>query len=191
MITLPRKIEATGFECLVASVIMVTMYWRLQDPTLEWDISANIDGAEWATVLQRGISKIKNSGMPFNTLKRYLRSLRFPLTAKLEYLQHPSQLTRLFSFDIPPIVLYDRYYMLKGIPREPHHAVVLVDKTQENFISVDPSLGPKFQSSLSENDFAPAWAMTRNATIIITPRRLSLRRRIRPSITLDRWLGKN
>jgi len=188
MIVLPKHIEATGFECIVASIVMVTMYWRQQEPDLDWNISKDVNDPDWKSFLQRGKLKIKNSGMPFNTLKRFLRSLRIPLTARLEYLQHPSQLARLISFNIPPIVLYDRYFMLKGIPREPHHAVVLVEKTQENFISIDPSLGPKFQTALLEKDFSLAWAQTRNATIIITPRRISIRRRKRPSITLDRWL---
>lgn len=189
MIHLPKHIEAQGYECIIASTIMVCMYWRINEPDLGWIISNNLDNSEWNSVYLKGIKKIKGPGMPFNSIKRFLRDLAFPLTSRLEYLFDYTQLTRCVNYFIPPIVIYDRYHMLRGIQREPYHASVIVDKTQETLTAVDPALSPKFITSLPLKDFSESWSLIKNATIIITPKRTSLRRRKRPTSTLDRWVS--
>jgi hypothetical protein len=188
MISLPHKIEAQGFGCLIASVIMVCMYWRQKEPFLMWTIDDDFSGTNWKKILTKGMNYIKSGGIPFNLINRFLSNLDFPLNARLEYLADISQLNKLLSFKIPPIILYDRYFLLRGIKQEPYHAVPIVDKTQETFTAVDPSLSPKFFNSLLIQDIVSAWAQTRNATIIISPKRIKLRREKKPSTTLERWL---
>ena len=190
MITLPKHIEATGFECLISCTTMVCMYWRSQKPSLPWKMSGNFNDKDWNAVFNKGLKYVRSSGVPFNSIRRYLISLKFPLKVSLEFLPDIYEVEKLMDLNIPPIVLYDRYFMLRGIPRTPFHSVVLVDKTKELFIAVDPSLAPKFRISLSKNDFKEAWEITQKATIIITPKTYKSRRRKVPSVTLEKWVGR-
>jgi hypothetical protein len=191
MITLPKYIEATGFECLVSCVTMVAMYWRNQKPNMHWTMPHNFDDDDWKKMFNGGLKYVKSSGVPFNSITRYLKSLNLPLKATLELLADIYELDKLMDLNIPPIVIYDRYFMLRGIKMTPFHSVVLIDKTPETFVVIDPSLAPKFRVSLPKTDFKEAWKITQNATIIIAPQTYKVRRRKIPSITLEKWVGKN
>lgn len=189
MITLPKHVEATGFECLVSCVTMVCMYWRNERPKIRWNISDDFDNNQWNHFFKRGLKYVRSSGIPFNSIRRYLKSVRFPLRSNLEFLADVYELEKLLELNIPPIILYDRYFMLRGIKRAPFHSVVAVDKTDEMLTAIDPSLAPKFTVSLSKKDFREAWKITRNATIIIAPQTYKFRRRKVPSVTLEKWVG--
>jgi len=188
MITLPKHIEATGFECLISCVTMVCMYWRKEKPKMQWGISDDLVSDEWNYFFKRGLKYVKSSGIPFNSISRYLKSVKFPLRISLEFLPDMYALKKLMDLNIPPIVLYDRYFMLRGIKRAPFHSIITVDATDELLITIDPSLGPKFRTSLPKNDFEGAWRITRNATIIIAPQTYKFRRRKVPSVTLEKWV---
>jgi hypothetical protein len=191
MITLPKYIAATGFECVVSCVTMVTMYWRNQKPKMHWSISHDFDDKDWSNMFNEGLKYVKSSGVPFNSITRYLKSLKLPLKATLELLPDIYELDKLMDLNIPPIVIYDRYFMLRGIRMTPFHSVVLIDKTLEMFVAIDPSLTPKFRVSLPKADFKEAWQITHNATIIIAPQTYKFRRRKIPSITLEKWVERN
>jgi hypothetical protein len=47
MIDIPKKIKATGHNCVVASINMVCMYWRKTKPTLKWNILEDFETSEW------------------------------------------------------------------------------------------------------------------------------------------------
>lgn len=187
MIDLPKKVSATGNECLVACVAMVCMYWRKSKQRLRWNITSNLDDPEWNEVYKKGLGYVRMSGMPTNNIKLFLDSLNFPLNSALELVEDTRQLTNLMSFLIPPIVIYDRDYFLRSV-HGIGHAVVLVDKTDEMFVSIDPSLHPKYIFKLPKADFEEAWKFTQNATVIIYPKSYKMRHREIPSTTLQKWM---
>ena len=188
MITMPKMIAASGHECVVASVTMVCMYWRQTKQTLSWNIPLDFDHKEWSNFYEKGLKYVRRSGMPINNLKHFLRILDLPLDARLEFLEDAYGLRKLISLNIPPIALYDRNYFFKhmhGIG----HAVILVDQTEEMFVSVDPSLGPKYISRLAKTDFLEAWKFTENATVIISPKYFRIEEIKIPSVTLIDYLS--
>jgi hypothetical protein len=187
MINLPKKISATSNDCLVACVTMVCMYWRESKQSLHWNISANLDGQEWSDVYQKGLSYVRMSGMPTNNIKRFLSTLDFPLNSRLEFVEDARQLTNLLGFNIPPIVIYDRDFLLRNV-HGIGHAAVLVDQTKEMFVTVDPSLHPKYIYKPPKTDFEEAWKLKQNATVIIYPKSYKIRHREVPSTTLQKWM---
>jgi hypothetical protein len=189
MINLPKKISAYGHDCVVASVIMVCMYWRQAKQSLKWNLPLDFDHKDWNNFYKKGQTYVRKSGMPFNNIKRYLRTLGLPLTPKQEFLKDIYGLRNLIRANIPPIVLYDRNYFFKheqGIG----HAVVLVDQTEEMFISIDPAFGPKYVHKLPKTDFEEAWKMKKNATIIIYPKRYKIIGKRIPSTNLVSFFDK-
>ena len=189
MINLPKHIEATGFDCLISCITMVCMYWRIKNNQRKWNLSYDLNSNDWDNFHKNGLSYVRNSGVPFNSIGRYLSNLKIPLKAAIEFLPDTFELENLIGLQIPPIVLYDRFFMLRGINRTPFHSVVLVDETKELFTAIDPSLSPKFLIGLPKKDFKEAWDITQNATVIITPKTYKSRRRNVPSVTLTRWVG--
>jgi hypothetical protein len=187
MIDLPKKISATGNDCLVASVLMVCMYWRKSRQSPRWNIADNLDDQEWDKVYQKGLGYVKMSGMPTNNIKWFLNTLNFPLDSRLELVEDTRQLTNLLSLNIPPIVIYDRDYLIRSV-HGIGHAVVLVDKTEEMLVSIDPSLHPKYVYKLPKTDFEEAWKFKQNATVIIYPKSYKIRHREIPSTTLQKWM---
>jgi hypothetical protein len=107
----------------------------------------------------------------------------------LELVEDTHQLVNLLSFNIPPIVIYDRDYFLRNV-HGIGHAVVFVDMTDEMFISIDPSLHPKYVYKLPKTDFEEAWKFKQNATVIIYPKSYRIRHREIPSTTLQKWMEK-
>lgn len=187
MIDIPKKIKATGHNCVVASVAMVCMYWRKKKPILNWNISEDLDSPDWNDFSQKGAKFIKASGMPTDTIIRFLKNLDIPLKARLEHLTNSHQLIRLLDDLIPPIVLYNQDYYLKG-EKGIGHAAILVDKTAEQFITFDSSFYPKCIHPVSKEGFEEAWKMEQNSTIIISPRSVKFRREEIPSRTIDMYL---
>ena len=186
MINLPKMISATGNECLVACVTMVGMYWRKAKQNLPWNISPNLNHKDWNDVYERGLTYVRMSGMPTNNIRYFLRALKFPLNARLEFLEDMYELRNLMLWNIPPIAIYDRNWFLKGV-HGIGHAIVLVDHTEEMFVSVDPSLAPKYVYKLSKTDFEEAWRFKKNATVIIYPKSYKIQTKKAPSRTLDYW----
>jgi hypothetical protein len=143
MIDLPKMMGAKGNECVVACVTMVAMYWRNTKMNLNWNLPNDFESREWNDFFEKGLSYVRMSGMPQNNIRRFLKALNLPLEAKLEFLEDMYGLRNLIDMNIPPIPLYDHTYFLKNI-RGPGHSVVLVDQTDELFVSINPSLEPKF-----------------------------------------------
>jgi len=191
MLTLPKMISARGYECVVSCATMVFMYWRAHRPRLHWDISTNYNDKKWDDCYRRGLDYVRASGMPLINVRRMLRACKFPLDSKLEFLNDIYQLERLIDAHIPPVVLYDHYFMVKGIKRTPWHAVVAVDVTKELLTVIDPSREPKFIARLPKTDFEESWAVTQNATVIIRPKIYRIRRRQVPSTTLTKWMERS
>lgn len=189
MIDLPMMVKATGHECMVASVTMVCMYWRKEKQNLNWNRPLDFEDHEWTDFYQKGLKHVRSSGIPSNDIKDFLKELTVPLKVKLEYLQDSSELTKLLSLKIPPIVIYDREYFWRlghGIG----HAVVVIDETKEMLITADPSLYPRRSYSLSKKDFEEAWKFKQNATVIISPKAYKLKHREIPSVTLETFFLK-
>lgn len=188
MIDIPEKIKATGHNCVVATVTMVCMYWRKKRPSLNWSLSEDFGGSDWNDFSRKGEKYIKASGMPTDTIMQFLKNLNMPLKARLEHLTDSHQLTRLLDDLIPPIVLYNQDYYLKG-EKGIGHAAILVDKTAEQFVTFDSSFYPKCIHSVSRKEFEEAWKMEQNSTIIITPESVKFRREEIPSKTIDMYLN--
>jgi hypothetical protein len=165
------------------------MYWRKAKQHLSWNLPLDLGDEEWNDFCEKGLTYVRRSGMPFNNIKRFLRTLNLPLKAKLEFLEDEYGLRNLLYANLPPIVVYDRNYFFKhehGIG----HAVVLVDQTEETFVSIDPSFGPKYVFKLEKRDFLEAWKLKENATIIIYPESYTIKEKRTPSTTLMEYLGK-
>jgi hypothetical protein len=189
MITLPKMIGASGNDCIVATVTMVCMYWRLTKGNLAWHLPSDFESQEWTNLFENGRKYVRMSGMPFNNIKLFLRKLNLPLSVELAFLEDTYGLRNLIIENIPPIVLYDHTYFMKNV-RGPGHAVILVDQTQEMFVSVNPSLEPKFYHKLAKTDFEESWKMNHNATIIIYPKTYKLEVTKIPTKTLMSYIKK-
>lgn len=187
MINLPKMVNATGNECLVACVTMVCMYWRKAKQNLSWNIPLDLNHEEWDNVYKKGLTYVRMSGMPTNNIRYFLRALNFPLTARLEFLEDAYELRNLMIRNIPPIAIYDRNWFLRNI-HGIGHATVLIDHTEEMFVSVDPSLAPKYIFKPAKTDFEEAWKFKENATVIIYPKSYKIRLKKAPSRTLDYYL---
>ncbi len=175
-------INAVGNDCVVATVTMVCMYWRQRKQDLDWKLPLDFEHQKWKDFYKKGLTYVRTSGMPANNIKRFLSKLELPLSAKLVLLEDKYGLRNLIDTMVPPIVFYDHTYFLKNV-RGPGHAVILVDQTDELFISVDPSLGPKYYSKPAKTDFEEAWKLDHNATIILLPKIDSIIERKIPSQT--------
>lgn len=182
-------VGAYGHDCVVASVTMVCMYWRQAKQRLSWNLPLDFDHEEWSDFYGKGLKYVRKSGMPFNNIKRFLRGLDLPLNAKLELLGSTHGLRNLIFANIPPIVLYDRTYFFKH-DRGIGHAVVLVDYTEEMFVSIDPSFGPKYVHKLAKTDFEEAWKLKENATVIIYPKNYKIKEKKTPSTTLMEYMQR-
>jgi ABC-type bacteriocin/lantibiotic exporter with double-glycine peptidase domain len=170
MIILPKMLSANSNDCLVASVQMACMYWRQEKPNLHWkNAPLDFNDTYWDNFNKKGLSYVRNTGVPTNNVSRFLKNLSLPLNAELQFLEDTNGLRRLIDLRIPPIVLYDRHYYFKQVEGL-GHSVVLVDYTNELLVSIDPAFGPKFSFKLSEEDFLTAWKLKKNAVIIITPK---------------------
>jgi len=187
MMNLPKMINATGNECLVACVTMVCMYWRKAKQKLSWNIPLDLNHEEWDSVYKKGLTYVRMSGMPTNNIRCFLRALNFPLTARLEFLEDAYELRNLMIRNIPTIAIYDRNWFLRNI-HGIGHAIVLIDYTEEMFVSVDPSLAPKYIFKPAKTDFEEAWKFKENATVIIYPKSYKIRLKKAPSRTLDYYL---
>lgn len=169
MITFPKMIEATGNDCMVASVQMACMYWRHQRPNLQWkDAPIDLEDAYWSNFYKKGSTYLRPPGMPMNNVKRFLKSLNMPLNADYELMEDTKGLRKLIDLNIPPIVIYDNGFYFKQI-RGLGHAVLLVDCTNETLISVDPAFSPKFFTPLYEKHFIEAWKEKKNSVVTIYP----------------------
>jgi hypothetical protein len=188
MIELPKMLDATGNDCVVASVQMVCMYWRREKPNLKWkEVPQDFDDPFWSNFKRKGLSYVRKTGMPTNNIKRFLKTLDMPLSAEHQLLEDLYGLRGLIDAKIPPIVLYDRTYYFKQVTGLPH-AVVFVDYTKENFVSVDPAFAPKFTTRLAEIDFLEAWKQNKNAVIVIYPKNYKFVKAEIPSTTLLPYL---
>jgi hypothetical protein len=189
MITLPKMIGASGNDCVVATVTMVCMYWRQAKENLPWNLPLDFDHKNWTNFFESGRKFVRMSGMPFNNIKHFLKKLNLPLSVELEFLEDMYGLRNLVDHNIPPIVLYDHTYFMKNV-RGPGHAVVLIDQTDELFVSVNPSLEPKFYHKLAKTDFEESWKLNHNATIIIHPKTYKLEVMRIPTKTLMNYINR-
>lgn len=181
-------LSATGNDCVVASVQMICMYWRQEKPNLDWkDATLDFGDAYWSQFSSKGLGYVRDTGMPTNNIKRFLKTLGLPLNAELQFLEDGNSLRRLIDINIPPVVLYDRHYYFKRV-QGLGHAVVLVDYTKENFVSIDPAFAPKFTFRLAETDFLEAWKQKKNSVIIINPKTYRFVKTQVPSTTLLPYL---
>ena len=188
MIVLPKMLGATGNDCVVASVQMICMYWRQEKPNLDWkDATLDFGDAYWSQFYSKGLRYVRSTGMPTNNIKRFLKTLGLPLNAELQFLEDGNSLRRLIDINVPPVVLYDRHYYFKQV-QGLGHAVILVDYTKENFVSIDPAFAPKFTFRLAETDFLEAWKQKKNSVIIINPKTYRFVKTQVPSITLLPYL---
>lgn len=189
MIAIPKMISARGHDCVVASITMVCMYWRQRKQTLQWNLPLDFNHQEWNDFYDKGLTYVRRSGMPFNNIRRYLRTLGLPLDAKLKLLEDEHGLRNLLWADTPPIAIYDRNYFFKH-ERGIGHAVVLVDQTEEMFVSIDSSFAPKYTHKLPKIDFVEAWKFLGNATVIIYPKTYKIEETKAPSATLMDYVKK-
>lgn len=186
MIDIPKKIKATGHDCVAASVTMVCAYWRKMRPGLKWNISDNFDSPEWDEFCKKGSKYIKNSGMPTDAIGRFLKNLNMPLKVRLEHLADSYQISRLLNAHVPPIVIYNQDYFFKeekGIG----HAAIVVDQTPEQFITFDSSFYPKCIHPVSKKDFEKSWEIEQNSAIIISPKSVKFGHEEIPSRTIDMY----
>lgn len=189
MIKVPKMISATGNDCLVASVTMACMYWRKAKQSLSWNLPLDLDHEEWDNFYKKGLKYVRRWGIAHNNIRYLLRAVESPLTARLELLVDTYDLRNLMTLKIPPIPLYDQKWFFKNV-HGIAHAVVLVDHTEETFVSVDPSLAPKYIFKPNKTDFEEAWKFKKNATVIIYPKSYRIRLRTVPSPTLNHYTRK-
>jgi hypothetical protein len=188
MIVLPKLLSATGNDCVVASVQMACMYWRQEKPSLHWkNIPSDFNDPFWSAFYDKGLGYVRDTGMPTNNIKRFLKTLGLPLNSALQLLEDANGLRRLIDLRIPPIVLYDRHYFFKQV-QGLGHAVILVDYTRELFVSIDPAFAPKFTFRLPEPDFLEAWKQKKNSAIIVYPKTYRFVKTEVPSTTLLQYL---
>jgi hypothetical protein len=184
MLELPKMLSIVDNDCLVACVQMVCMYWRREKPNLKWkNTPLDFDASFWDNFHKKGLTYVRDTGVPTNNINRFLRSLYLPLNAEQHFLEDTDGLRRLIDIRVPPIVLYDRRYYFKqteGLG----HSVVLVDYTKETLVSIDPVFEPKFVFRLAEEDFVAAWKLKKQATIVISPKTYAFRKINVPSTTL-------
>ena len=184
MIDLPKMLSIDDNDCLVACVQMVCMYWRREKPNLNWkNAPSDLDATFWDDFHKKGLTYVRDTGVPTNNISRFLRSLSLPLNAELKFLEDTNGLRHLVDIMIPPIVLYDRHYYFKQTEGLGHSAII-VDYTKETLLSVDPIYEPKFTFRLAEEDFAPAWKIKKQSVIIISPKAYAFRKINVPSTTL-------
>ncbi len=186
MIDIPKKIKATGHNCVAACVSMVCIYWRKARPSLKWNIPDDFESSEWDEFYERGLKYIKNSGMPSDAIGRFLKNLNMPLRVRLEHLANPYQITRLLNAHVPPIIIYNQDYYFKeekGIG----HAAIVVDQTSEQFITFDSSFFPKCIHPVSKTEFEVAWKIEQNSAIIIFPKSVKFSHEEIPSKTIDMY----
>ena len=186
MIDLPLKLRATGHNCVVASVTMVCAYWRKLRPNLNWNIPEDFNSPEWDELYKNGLKYIKSSGMPINSISRYLKNLHVPLNIRLEHFSNSYQLLSLLNIPVPLIVFYNQDFYLKG-ERGIGHAAIVVDKTDENFVTADSALFPKCIHQIPQKDFEEAWKMEQNSAIIISPKSIKFSRIRIPSRTINMY----
>jgi hypothetical protein len=184
MIKLPKMLGIVDNDCLVACVQMVCMYWRLEKPNLSWkNAPLDFGGSFWDDFHNKGLTYVRDTGVPTNNIKRFLRSLSLPLNAEQHLLEDITGLRRLIDIRVPPIVLYDRHYYFKQTEGLAHSAV-LVYYTKETLVSIDPVFEPKYIFRLAEEDFVAAWKLKKRAAIVITPKTYAFRKINVPSTTL-------
>lgn len=170
MINLPKMLSVEDNDCLVACVQMVCMYWRQEKPNLQWkNTPLDFNDSFWEDFHKKGLTYVKDTGIPTNNISRFLRSLSVPLNAYLHFLEDTNGLRRLIEIRVPPIVLYDRRYYFKQTEGLGHSAV-LVDYTKETLLSIDPVYEPKFTFRLTEEEFVPAWLIKKKAVVVISPK---------------------
>jgi hypothetical protein len=186
MIDIPKKIKATGHNCVAASVSMVCTYWRKARPSLKWNISDDFESSEWDEFYKKGLKYIKNSGMPSDSIGRFLKNLDMPLRARLEHLENSYQITRLLNAHVPPIVIYNLDYFFKE-ERGIGHAAIVVDHTPEQFITFDSFFFPKCIRPVSKKEFEVAWKIEQNSAIIISPKSVKFSHEEIPSRTIDMY----
>jgi len=187
---LPRRIEATGFECVVSCVTMVSMYWRKEVSRLGWNMPEDSNAPEWDEFYKRGCKFISPmSGVALRKIDGYLKSIQLPLTLKLAPLHGVYVLEKLTKCNIPPIVLFDFYYYHKGIVKNPFHAAVVMEVTAENILTVDPSFINKDRTAYYRREFEKAWNIAENHAIVIYPKVYRLRGIGRTARPLEAYAG--
>lgn len=187
---LPRRIEGTAYECVIACVTMLCMYWRKEKPHLDWKMPDELNAPEWDEFYASGCKKINHhSGVQMNRIRGYLNSIKMPLTMKLAPLHGLYALEGLIKFNTPPIVLFDYYFYHKGITKNPYHAAVVMELTAENVLTVDPSAVNKNRTAYYRPDFEKAWDILEKHAIIIYPSTYRLKEIGRTAKPLESFVG--
>lgn len=187
---LPRRIEATGFDCAISCVTMVSMYWRREKPLLDWKMPEDPDSPEWNQFYQRGHRYASHlSGVPLRNIASYLKSVQLPLAMKLVSLHGVYALESLTRAHILPIVLFDFYFYHKGVPKNPSHAAIVMEVTAENILTVDPSFINKNRTAYYRVEFEKSWKILENHAIVIYPKTYRLREIERTAKPLESYIG--
>lgn len=129
-----------------------------------------LNAPEWSEFFASACKKINHlSGLQFNSIRGYLKSIQMPLSAKLAPLHGLYALESLTKLNIPPIALFDYYLYHKGIVKNPYHAAIVMELTAENVLTVDPSAINKNRTAYYRPDFEKAWDVLENHAIVIYP----------------------
>jgi hypothetical protein len=168
VIQLPRHVAGMVDACIPAAVTMVCMYWRGKRPELVWNLPDDVNSSEWDDFFEEGRRLVRQAGLSEGSLKEYLGELNVPLAVKYQQLFGLDGLFRMLNDDCPPIPVFDRSFMFLGTPSYGHAAVV-IDRTKELLVLIDPANYPKFRAEYSMREFLEAWKRRSNLAIVIYP----------------------
>jgi len=187
---LPKLIPAYSDDCVVASVTMVCMYWRVKRLDLRWNLPEDLEASEWDGFLQEGRRRVRQAGLPEGSLYEYLGELGLPLTVKYKQLFGLESIFSMLNAEIPPVPVFDRSFMFTG--RQSYgHAGVVVGRTKELIVMMDPANAPRIRTEYSMREFSEAWKKRNNLTILIYPEDMQVQLTEVPSKakTLTEFLG--
>jgi hypothetical protein len=168
VISLPRHLPGIANDCVPASVAMVCMYWRVKRPDLLWNLPKDAKASEWDEFHEEARRRVREPGISEGILSQYLQELNIPLAAQYKQLFGLESMFSMLNSEVPPIPVFDRSYMFLGTPSY-GHAGVVVDRTRELIVLIDPANSPKFLAEYSIRQFSESWKRRNNLTILIYP----------------------
>lgn len=169
--------EQDTYDCVPACVAMCARYWV--------DINSldiPLDTTEWKNSFEK-LKVHSPRGTNLRQLKSALKKItpknKIGLKFRLEFVEHVTDLTKLFELDTPvPVILcYDRRMILQNA-NGPLHASLLhsVDTQRERVRVIDPALIYRTDPSTYDmSDFNKGWDETGKQIIIPYPTNFKLR----------------
>lgn len=168
VISLPRHLSGFANYCVPAAVVMVCMYWRVKRPDLLWNLPLDPNASEWDEFHEEACKRVREPGLSEGILSQYLHELNIPLEAQYKQLFGLESIFGMLNSGVPPIPVFDRSYMFLGTPSY-GHAGVVVDRTRELIVLIDPANSPKFLAEYSIRQFSGSWKKRNNLSILIYP----------------------